>query len=94
MNTAVINIKTNPETKVKAKKVADELGLSLSSLVNAFLKQLIKSKTVTFSARDEEPNEYLQTLMKQAEEDYKKGNTSPRFKNAKDFIEFLHKETE
>lgn len=93
MNTAVINIKTNPETKVKAKQVADELGLSLSSLVNAFLKQMIKTKTVTFSARDEEPNKYLQALIKKAREDYKKGNISPKFKDPNDFLDFLHKQT-
>lgn len=92
MNTAVINIKTNPETKAKAQRIAEELGISLSSIVNAYLKQLIKTKTVTFSARDEEPNEYLQTLMRESKEDYKKGNTSPRFKNPKDFVDYLHKE--
>ncbi len=92
MNTAVINIKTNPETKMKAMTVADEMGLSLSALVNAFLKQLIKTKTVTFSAREEEPSDYLKALIKQAEKDYKKGNTTPAFKDPKDFIAYLHKE--
>lgn len=92
MNSAVINIKTNPETKIQAKKVADDLGLSLSSLVNAFLKQMIKTRTVTFSARDEEPNDYLKALIKQAENDYKKSNTSPVFKKPQDFLTYLHKE--
>jgi antitoxin component of RelBE/YafQ-DinJ toxin-antitoxin module len=41
MYTAVINVKTHPEIKSQAKKIAEELGFSLSSLVNAYLKQLI-----------------------------------------------------
>ena len=75
MNTAAIYIKTNPEIKAKAQKIAKELGLSLSALVNAWLKQLVRTKTVTFSTSAEEPSEYLKKLMKQAEKDYQKGNT-------------------
>ncbi|MBI2613440.1 MAG: type II toxin-antitoxin system RelB/DinJ family antitoxin [Candidatus Levybacteria bacterium] len=55
MNTAVINIKTDPKVKAQAKKIARKLGFSLSSIINAFLKQLIKTRRVTFSL-DEEQN--------------------------------------
>lgn len=90
MNTAVINIKTNPETKLKAQEVAKDLGLSLSALINGFLKQLVKTKKVTFNAEEsEEPSEYLIKILKQAEENYKKGNVSPVFDNAKDAIKYL-----
>lgn len=92
MNTAVIITKTDPEIKIEAQKVAKELGFNLSTLVNGWLRQLIKTKTVTFSASNEEPSEYLLSLMKQAEEDYKKGNTSPAFKTGKDAIEWLKKQ--
>lgn len=88
MNTAVINIKTEPETKRKAHEVAQEIGISLSSLINAYLKELIKTKKVQFSA-GEEPSDYLIKTIKNAEENYKKGNTSPAFSNAKDAIKFL-----
>ena|SRR5579884_2096664 len=84
MNTAVINVKTTPETKKKAHQVAEELGFSLSSLVNAFLKQLIKTKSVSFSASDEEPTEYLIQALKESQEDVEKGRVSPAFDNAKD----------
>lgn len=90
MNTAVINIKTNPTTKAKAQEVAAELGLSLSSVINGFLKQFVRTKKVTFST--EEPSEYLIQAIKQAEENLKKGNTSPVFTNAKDNLEWLKKQ--
>lgn len=88
MNTAVINIRTDLGLKSAAQKVAEELGFSISSLVNAYLKQLVKTKTVHFSEA-EEPSDYLIQLMKEAEEDRKAGRVSPSFDNAKDAIEWL-----
>ena len=90
MNTAAIYIKTEKETKAKAQKIAKELGLSLSAIVNGFIKQFIKTKTVTFSAdRDEIPNKRTRAILKQAEENYRRGNTSPAFDNAEDAIKYL-----
>jgi len=91
MNTAVINIKTNPEIKAQAKVVADELGFSLSSLINAFLKQLVKTKTVVFSATSEEPTAYFLSLLIKSQEDIKSKKLSPTFTNAEDAIRWLKK---
>lgn len=54
MQTAIIHIRTDPEVKIKAQKIAKELGFSLSSLLNAWLHHLIKTKTVTFSLVDKQ----------------------------------------
>lgn len=88
MNTAVINIRTDLSLKSAAQKVAEELGFSISSLINAYLKQLVKTKTIHFS-RAEEPSEYLIKLMEEAEEDREAGRVSPSFDNAKDAIGWL-----
>ncbi|MGI8419722.1 MAG: type II toxin-antitoxin system RelB/DinJ family antitoxin [Candidatus Levyibacteriota bacterium] len=92
MNTAIINIKTNPETKMKAQKVADEMGLSLSALINAFLKDVIKKKTVTFNAKDEVPNARTRAILKKAEENLKTGNHSPLFKTGEEAVAWLEKQ--
>ena len=55
MNTAVINIKTNAKVKSQAQKIASDLGFSLSSLINGYLNQLIKTKTIHFSLTEEIP---------------------------------------
>jgi len=89
MNTAVIITKTEPEVKTKAQRVAKDLGLSLSSLINAWLRQLIKTKTVTFSAADENPSDYLIQTINQSEKNLKAGKVSPRFDNAEDAIAWL-----
>lgn len=73
MNTAVINIKIDKKTKLQAQNIASDLGFSLSSLINGYLKQLIKSKTVHFSLKEEEPSEYLVQALTESEADRKKG---------------------
>ena len=94
MKTAVIHFKTKPIIKTRAQKVADELGFGLSALLNGFLNQLIKTKTIEFSAYPkEEPNEFMIKALKEAEEDLKKGRVSPNFDNAHDAIAWLHKES-
>ncbi len=92
MNTAAIYIKTDPEVKMKAQKVAKELGLSLSSLLNGWLRHLIKTKTVTFSSYDEYPNEATRKILRQAELNWKKGNHSPAFKTGEEAVAWLEKQ--
>ena len=93
MNTAVINIKTQPEVKLKAQAIARQIGVSLSSLINAYLKQFIKTKSITFSAREEEiPNAATLKVLRKAEENYKKGNTSPAFKTGEEAVAWLEKQ--
>ena len=91
MNTAVINIKTEQETKDKAQLIAKDLGLSLSSLVNAFLKQIVRTKKIEFSL-DEKPSDYLIKAIKKASEDRKHKKASPIFKNGAKAIEWLEQQ--
>ena len=89
MYTAVINIKTHPEIKNQAKKIAEELGFSLSGLVNAYLRQLIKTKTVLFSTKPEVPSVYMSNMLKKSMKDIKEGRVSRSFSNAKDALSYL-----
>lgn len=91
MSYAVITTKIDPQTKKEAQETAMELGMPLSVVIKAFLKQFIRTKSVEFSARDEEPSEYLIRTIKQAEKDLKEGKASPVFDNAKDAVAWLHK---
>jgi len=90
MNTAIINIKINPKVKTQAQQVVEELGLSLSGVINAFLKQLVRTKSVSFTV-SEEPTTHMLQALKESEEDVKAGRVSPSFTNAKDAIGWLHK---
>ena len=88
MNTAVVNIKVEPNIKKEAQKVAKDLGLSLSSLINAYLKQLVRSKRVILTL-EEEPTDYLLNALRESKENIKKGRVSPTFEKAEDAIFWL-----
>lgn len=90
MNTAVVNVKVDPKIKKQAQKVAEDLGLSLSSVVNAYLRQLIKTRRVEFSDVRLELTPYAKRMLKQAAKDEKEGYISPPFSNAKDSIAWLN----
>lgn len=91
MNTAVINIKTEPETKKQAQKVARDIGMSLSTLINSYLKQVIRTQRVELSV-GEEPSERLKQSMRQAEKDLKAGKASPTFNTGEEAVAWLEKQ--
>lgn len=88
MNTAIITIKTDPEVKEKVQKVALDMGLTLTSLINSYLKHVVRTKRVEISL-DETPNAYLKSILKQAEKNYKKGKGSPAFDDVEEAIKWL-----
>ena len=89
MTHTTIHIKTDVKTRDNAKKVAEEFGFTLTSLVNAMLKQIARTRSWTLSL-DETPNQAAIEAMKQSEEDVKAGRVSPSFTNAKDAMAWLN----
>lgn len=92
MKTSMITIKVDPKTKTAIQEVAEDLGLSLSALTNAFYKQVARERHVEFSV-GLSPTPYLEKILEDAEEDFRTGkNLSPVFSNAKDAIAYLRKQ--
>ncbi|MBI2611826.1 type II toxin-antitoxin system RelB/DinJ family antitoxin [Candidatus Gottesmanbacteria bacterium] len=89
MNTAIVNAKIDPQIKKKAQKIASEIGVSLSDVVNAKLREFIEEKTITFRKREELSDYAIQSL-KESMDDIKAGRVSPAFTNTKDAIEWLN----
>lgn len=89
MNTTTIHIKTDIKTRDTAKKIAENFGFTLTSLVNALLKQIARTRRLTLSM-DEKPTQYMLESLKKSEEDVKTGRVSPSFTNAKDAIAWLN----
>ena len=83
-----IHIKIDTETKVEAKKVAEEFGFTLTSLVNALLKQITRTKQLYLSTEREEPTDYFKQLMREADEDVKAGRVLS-FKRGEDALSFF-----
>lgn len=91
MNTASILIKTDPKLKEKARKTAEEMGISLTSVINRYLKHFIETKSITFTIDDETPTQYMVDSLKQSEEDYKAGRFIS-FESGKEELAYLDKE--
>ena len=84
----VITIKTDTATKKAAQVLAKEMGLTLSSLLNSYLKQVIVSRHVELYA-PEQMTPKLEKLLTEAEASIKRGQVSPPRDNIADFIRDL-----
>ncbi len=93
MSYAVVVTKVDPKTKKEAQATAEKLGLSLSAVIKAFLKQFIRTRTVTFSAQGEEiPNEYFKRTLEKARKNWRQGKGSPIFHTGEDAVKWLEKQ--
>ena len=91
MKTAVINFKVDSEIKRQAQELAQELGVPLSTVVNAQLKQFLRSRS--FSV-DDSPvmSDELEDILHQIERDRKTGrNFSPTFTSVDDIFQHINK---
>lgn len=90
MNTkTILNIKTDKKLKEDAQKTAEMLGVPLSTIMNAFLKQFTREKEITFSLDAHKASAYLENLAKEAREEFLSGNSSGSFTSAKEMIKSL-----
>jgi len=86
----VINIKTDKDIKKGAQKVAEELGLSLSTVVNAYLKQFVRNREIHLTTAPRMSPE-LEEFLGQVEKDIKKKrNFSPAFSSGEDMDRWLN----
>lgn len=90
MQHTILNIKTDKKLKKDAKKVASNIGVPLSTVVNSFLKQFVRDEEVTFSAKDYKITPYLESLVEEARKEYEAKKTSGPFNNTKDLMKHLN----
>jgi len=88
MNTAILNIKTDPNTKQQLKAFAAQLGLPISALMNAQIKQMLRSGKVEFSTTLV-PTAYLKAVIKEAEADYAVGRNLTRVSSKEELEDYL-----
>lgn len=80
----LINIKADKEVKEGAQELARELGLPLSVVVNAYLKDFIRNRGINISAVPR-MSQQLETILGGVEKDLvAKKNISRAFSSAKD----------
>jgi antitoxin component of RelBE/YafQ-DinJ toxin-antitoxin module len=87
----VLNIKTDKEVKIRAQELAQDLGVPLSTVVNAYLKEFIRDREVRLSL-EPTPRPLVAKLLKQALRDRKAGkNVSGRLTSDAAVLDFLHR---
>ncbi|PIT96830.1 hypothetical protein COT82_01170 [Candidatus Campbellbacteria bacterium CG10_big_fil_rev_8_21_14_0_10_35_52] len=82
----ILNIKTDKKLKENAKKIAKNIGVPLSTVINSFLKQFVRDEEVTFSAKDYKITPYLEELVEEARKERTNKKKSDYFSAAKSFI--------
>lgn len=88
---SIINIKTDVETKEQAQKLSKELGVPLSTIINVYLKQFVRTREFTFSlAYSMRPE--LEKIISEAETDIiANKNLSGAFSDSKSAAKWLDK---
>ncbi len=86
----VITIKTDEETKRAAQALAKDAGLTLSSLINSYLKQVIATRRIEIYA-PEQMTPKLEKMIEEVEKNRQAGEVSQGFDNAEDFLRDLKK---
>jgi len=88
----MLSIKTDSKLKKEAQKVAKEMGLSMSVLVNQSLRKLVETRSITFQA-SLVPNAKTGRELKRAIAEIKAGAYKkwPTFETAKEMIDYLHR---
>jgi len=73
----VINFKVDSEVKEEAQKLALELGVPLSTIINAQLRELIRTRTLSVSS-EPRMTTYLERVIDGVERDRKSGKNVTR----------------
>ena len=87
MNTTML-IKTDKLLKQKAQKLAKEMGLPLSTLVNNYFKSFIIERQATFYTPI--PNKKTAAAIEASRKEFKAGKTAGPFYSADEMIKSLN----
>lgn len=83
-----VNLKIDPRVKKDAQKMAKELGLSLSSVVNVTLKQFARTGELEISTTPK-TTVYLENLVKEARREFGVRKSHGPFGTAEEMIKSL-----
>ncbi len=89
MNT-VISVKIDKDVKASAQEVANSAGLTLSTLVNAYLRQVAATRRIELYA-PEQMTPKLERLIAEVEAELKSGKVSEKFDSVEEFLADLKK---
>ena len=91
MSKSVITIKIDTETKKAARALADDAGITISSLVNSYLKQVVATRHINLRI-PQSMSPKTEALLDEAEADIAIGGVVGPFNSAREAVKALKKE--
>lgn len=88
MTKTILNIKIDPQTKQQIQEFAAELGVPVSVIMNAQIKQILRDRKIMLST-ELEPTPYLVKIMEQVEKDLTAGKNMTKAMNVKEAVAYL-----
>lgn len=92
--TSAINVQIDTKTKQEATAILSDLGLSMSTAINLFLKQVIKRDGLPFKVTNPKPTKELLEALKEGEQilDDLKSGKRKGYNNIQDLIKSLEED--
>lgn len=90
MEKTILNIKTDKKLKAAAQDTAKELGVPLSTAINAFLRQFVRDKELHLSAAPRVTS-HLEAVVREARAEYQAGKSIGPFTSAAEDAEKVRK---
>ena len=87
--TSAINVKVDSITKQEATKILTDLGLSMSSAIEIFLKQVVKNDGLPFEVKNPKPSRKLRRALKEADDMIKNPDKYPVYDNVDELMMVL-----
>lgn len=90
MAKTTINIKADADVKKKAQRVAKSLGMPLSTIINAYLHQLVRTKAVSFGVPEGTLKPAVKRRLDRLAKEVREGkNLAGPFDTVEDAISYL-----
>ncbi len=88
MTKTILNIKIDPQTKQQIQEFAAALGIPVSVIMNAQIKQMLRDRKIILGT-ELEPTPYLIRIMDQVEKDLATGKNMTKAMDVKEAIAYL-----
>ena len=85
--TTNLNIRTDKEIKEQSDKIFSELGLTMTSAINMFLRATIRENGIPFSLKLDVPNKETKEALSEFDEMKKNKEKYKRYESFKDILE-------
>lgn len=87
----VLNLKIEKTLKTEAQLVAEAFGIPLGTIINALLRQFVRTKEISLNM-DYKPTPFLKSILREAEAELiRNGSSSADAMEGADFVKKLKK---